>query len=278
MQRISSGIFIETKYLGAILGAIVTKDGLLLVDSPPRAEDVREWFASLGTYGKPCYLALLDSHPDRALGARNVDLPRIAHDWTCELMGGWSDTFKGSSRPIGAETDQIKRITGVRKATPELSFSERMLIHLGERQIICIHRPGPTPGSIWVLLPEDRIVFVGDAVTVTEPPYLGEADIEAWLETIETLREFEEQSYQAVSSRDGRVDRKAINDMARFLRKVPIRLERLREDGGSPEAIEAIGAELIEDFEVGKHRTEIAQRRLQSGVTNLFSRLFPPET
>jgi hypothetical protein len=130
---------------------------------------------------------------------------------------------------------------------------------------------------MWILLPQAQIVFIGDAVTVNEPPYLGQANVEAWLGTLEALRGLDDSSYQAVSSRDGKVDREAINKMARFLRKVPIRLKRLREDEGSPDAIEAIGIELMGDFKVSKPRQEIVQRRLQTGIANLFTRLYPPE-
>ncbi|MCK4693076.1 MAG: hypothetical protein KAT23_05570, partial [Anaerolineales bacterium] len=102
MRSIAPGVYLETKYPGVIQGLIVTNDGLLLIDCPPRAEDGRNWLAALEDYGKPRYLILLDSHPDRVLGARILDLPIVAHDWTRQLMSNWSDTFKGGTRPIGA--------------------------------------------------------------------------------------------------------------------------------------------------------------------------------
>jgi glyoxylase-like metal-dependent hydrolase (beta-lactamase superfamily II) len=278
MRRIAPGIYLETKYPGVQLGAVVTDDGLFLIDCPARAEDGRDWLATLADYGKPRYLALLDSHPDRVLGARNFDFPRVAQDWTLETMSNWSDSFKGSARPIGAEVDSLKRITGVKRAVPELAFSEQMVIHLGERQIDLWHRPGPTPGSMWVVFSDAEVVFIGDAVTVGEPPFLGDSDIEAWLDTLDDLRAHRMRSSMLVSSRDGLIKPEHINDMSRFLRKVPWRLERLGEEGAPPEETGALALELIKDFKIPKTRREHVLLRLQVGLERLYGRLYPMET
>jgi len=278
MHRIVPGVYLENIYLGTYLGNIVTKGGLFLIDAPARADDWRDWRAALGNYGEPRYLALLDSHQDRALGARNIDLPRVAHDWTRETMSSWSDTFKGGVRPIGAETDNLKRIVGVRMAVPECTFSDKMMIHLGERDIHVWHRPGPTPGSIWVVLPKEKVAFIGDAVTVAEPPYIGEADIDAWLNTLENLRGLSVSSFKLVSSRDGLIKHKDINAMARFLRKIPWRLERFGKEGEPPEVASKFALDLMKGYKIPLARRDRVLIRLQVGFTRLYSRLYPSET
>jgi glyoxylase-like metal-dependent hydrolase (beta-lactamase superfamily II) len=278
MRKIAPGVYLETKYPGLQLGAVVTDDGLFLIDCPARAEDCRDWVATLADYGKPRYLALLDSHPDRVLGARNFNFPRVAHDWTLETMSDWSDSFKGSARPIGAEIDSLKRITGVKRAVPELAFSDQMLIHLGERQIDLWHRPGPTPGSMWVVFKHAEVIFIGDAVTVAEPPFVGDSDIESWLDTLDDLRRANEDSFKLVSSRDGLIKREHINKMARFLRKIPWRLERLGEEGAPPEDAGALASQLIKDYKIPKARREQVTLRLRAGLMRLYNHLYPTET
>ena len=277
MRSIAPGVYLETKYPGVGQGIIITDDGLLLIDSPPRAEDGRNWLATLEDYGKPRYLVLLDSHPDRVLGARVIDLPIVAHDWTRQLMSNWSDTFKGGSRPIGAEVDHLKRITGVRNTVPDLTFSECILLHLGERVIHFWHRPGPTPGSVWVVLPTIKVAFIGDAVTVAEPPFIGEADIDAWMNTLDDLRSSRMSEYKLISSRDGLIKRQDINHMARFLRKIPWRLEKLGDKGAPPEAAARYASSLMEDYIIPKVRRDHVRLRLHAGLTRLYSRLYPPE-
>ncbi|NIN63288.1 MAG: hypothetical protein GTO63_00935, partial [Anaerolineae bacterium] len=119
---------------------IVSDSLVMLIDSPLRIEDGREWLGRLAQLGEPRYLVLLDQHPDRALGARGLDLSRVAHDFTRQALSAWSDTFKGSAHPIGAEADRLKRITGVSKAIPDISFAEEMQIHLGQRVVHLWHR------------------------------------------------------------------------------------------------------------------------------------------
>ena len=277
MHKITPGVFLESKYPGVHIGAIVTDDGLMLIDIPTRVEDGRSWISALSPYGKPRYLALLDTHPDRVLGARVLDFPLVAHDCTRKAMNGWSDSFKGGAHPIGAEADLLKRVTGVRNAIPELTFSDHLVIYLGKREIHFWHRPGPTSGSMWVVLPESKVAFIGDTVTVAEPPYLGEADIENWLATLDFLRGSSMLSFTLVASRDGLIERQDINAMARFLRKVPRRVGRMSRGGNREEIAAKFAQQLIRDFEIPSGQQDHVLLRLQAGLTQLCTRMYPIE-
>ena len=277
MRKVISGIYYEDQYPGLSLGLIETGNGLLLIDAPPRVEDGREWLLEVSQLGEPEYLALLDSHPDRTIGARIFELRRIAQEETLNIIDNWSDTFKGGANPIGGEVDQFKRITGMRKSMPEISFTEQLEMFIGNRRINFWHQPGPTRGAMWVVLPKEKTMFVGDAVTVKEPPYVGAADIDDWLESLDVLRSDDMKGYRRVSGRDGRIKRDDINAMARFLRKIPVRLERMAEEEDIELAAEKIAEELMDDFSVSSSRYPLAQLRLQSGLIHLFNRTYPDE-
>jgi len=49
------------------------------------------------------------------------------------------------------------------------------------------YHPGPATGASWVILPELQIVFVGDAVLRNQPPFLANADLPTWLDTLSLL-------------------------------------------------------------------------------------------
>lgn len=278
MQRLRSGAFFETRYPGPILGAVPSEAGILLIDCPPRTDDSKDWIAQLLPHGRPSYLAMLDHHPDRALGARAFDLPIIAHEATLSEMRGWPDAYKGAAHPIGAEADSLKRITGVGKAVPDLGFSDELELHLGERRVLFWHRPGPTAGAMWVVLPEAEVAFVGDLVSISEPPYVGQADIEAWLAALDELRTPAYEDFILISGRDGRVGRDELNAMARFVRKIPVRLERLEKRGDSPEAAERIARNLAKDFKLPNTRRDQVMLRLQTGLRSLYSRSYPQKS
>ncbi|MGD8554427.1 MAG: hypothetical protein PVJ07_06845 [Anaerolineales bacterium] len=277
MKRIARGVFVENKYRSVHLGAIVTSAGVMLVDSPLRLEDGRLWLAQLADHGQPAFLVLMDHNPDRVLGARGFTIPRVAHQVTRQTMMEWSDTFKGSAHPIGADADSLKRITGVSEAVPEICFSEEMVMHLGDRQIHFWHRPGPTAGSMWLLLPEVSVVFIGDTVATTEPPYLRDADIPAWLDSLDELRSASFSDHKLVSARNGVVDRTALNDMARFLRRVDRRIRKLTDKGAEPEEAAASAKVFIKSYKVPASREQQMLLRLQAGMAGLYTRLNPPE-
>lgn len=275
MRKLRANVFFETRYPGVTLGAIGSDNGVLLVDAPLRTDDAREWQTQLGSVGRPRYLALLDHHPDRALGARGFDLPVVAQEETLREMRGWPDAFKGNAHPIGAEADRLKRITGIGRAVPELGFSGELKLQLGERRVVLQHRPGPTAGSMWVVLPEAEIAFIGDTVTVAEPPYLGEADLETWMALLDDLRGGDYRSFLLIAGRDGLVEREHINDMARFLRRVLYRIENPRPGRSPAESAAQYANEFMRGLKLLPVRRDLVRLRLQTGLMALFRRALP---
>jgi len=200
------------------------------------------------------------------LGSRNLTLPAIAQDQTLQTIREWADTFKGNAHPIGAEADLLKRITGVNNAIPEITFSERMVIHMGGKEIVFLHRPGPRPGSMWMVIPDLSVVFVGDTVTIDETHYVGVSVIEAWLNNLDELRGSDMKSYTLISSCGGRIDRKDINHMARFLRKVQSRVEKLENDKTRDDEIEHLAIDLMGDFTIRSIQQDLILKRLKTGL------------
>ncbi|NJN79807.1 MAG: MBL fold metallo-hydrolase [Anaerolineales bacterium] len=60
---------------------------------------------------------------------------------------------------------------------PEISFSDLMSLHWGDTPVLFEHHPGPSSGSIWVHLPEEKILFVGDTVLKNQPPFLAGSNL-----------------------------------------------------------------------------------------------------
>lgn len=274
MRKIVPGVFIENIYPSLYLGAIVSDDGLLLIDCPIWEEDIRIWLDTVSQYGQPRYMALMDSHPDRVLGARLIDIPLIAQDATRKQISTWSDTYKGNAHPIGSEADSFKRITGISHAIPDLTFSTKMKLYIQELDIEFEHHPGPTPGSMWVLIPKMGVAFIGDAVSTSTPPFMGEAEIENWLSALDELRNHRMMGYTLVSARDGVIDRQAINIAARFLRKVRDRLKKMKSTDEPERKIEAISKELLGNFKLTTSQQERALTRLHVGLSQLYCRLY----
>jgi glyoxylase-like metal-dependent hydrolase (beta-lactamase superfamily II) len=271
MREIVKGVFLQEAYPGVRLGAVVAGGTALLVDSPLRIEDGREWLAEIGTRGRPRFMVLLDDHPDRVYGARGFDLSLIAHARAREAIAAWPDPVRSTTHLQGAEADRLKRVSGLGRAIPHIGFETELELQLGPHTVTILHRPGPRPGSAWVVLPWARVVFVGDTVWAQEPPYLGEAQLEAWLEALAELRSSAFARFKIVSARDGLVRREAIVAMASFLRKVAHRMERLQAREEDEETAGRLAPQLARGFRIPLARREQALLRLRSGLEHLYS-------
>lgn len=273
MRRVASQVWFENKYPSSDFGVIASGGEVMLIDIPLPVDEVKQWVIEVEKIGEVRYVALMDSHPDRVLGARAVNLPRIAHDLTLETIREWSDTFKGNTHPIGAESDRLKRVTGVQAALPEITFNRELLLQLGGKDIRCLHQSGPRPGSMWVLDDTTSTAFVGDAVTLDSAPYIGVSDLGLWFEALDDLRDLEGDGYKIISAHGGVADRDDINNMARFLRKIEHRLEKIDHADDRTAAAKGYAQELIEDFNVPNQRKENDLFKIQTGLVDLYELL-----
>lgn len=275
MHAITKTVYIEDQYPGVTLGVIVRPRGLIQIDAPPSPEDSRAWRATLMNLsgGPERVLVNLDSHPDRTLGARAMDCIVMAHEKTALTFRSRPNTFKAQGEETGAEWEAIPGLGSVRWAPPEISFGEQMSLNWdGGGPILLESRPGPSAGAIWVSLPDEKIVFIGDTVVKNQPPFLANADLSAWLETLNLLLGATYKSYTIVSSRGGVINAQTIRNQLDFLKHVREKLERLANRKAAPAATEGLVANLAGGFKASAVRQKHYAQRLRYGLLHYYSR------
>ena len=278
MQSIAKDIYIETQYPGVTLGAINLPHGLIQVDAPPSPEDGRAWRAALLNLGGSAerMLVHLDAHPDRTLGARAMDCTVVAHERTGQVFRSRPTTFKAQGEETGSDWENIPGLGNIRWVPPEITFNQQMIVHWGESPVLLEHHPGPAAGAIWIVLPEEKIVFVGDAVLHNQPPFLAGADIDAWLAALKLLLSPAYKGWDVVSGRGGVVGGEAIKAQADFLEQVLKKVEKLAQKKPSPDALEALAVSLLGHFKIPANRQTKYLRRLRNGLQHYYSRHFHP--
>jgi glyoxylase-like metal-dependent hydrolase (beta-lactamase superfamily II) len=274
MQEIAHGIYIENNYIGVTLGAINLTHGLLLVDAPPRPEDVRSWRASLLNLGGGVdrLLANMDAHPDRTLGVRALECTVVAQEKTAQVFRTRPTAFKSQDVETGAEWEQLAGLSSIRWAPPEITFSQRLIIHWGENPIVLEHHPGPYNGAIWVTVPEARVVFVGDAVIPDQPPFLANADLPAWETTLELLLSPAYLDYLVVGGRTGLVTPMDIQAQLDYLQRIHTSLEDFSDQKAVPDLVEELIPNLLKGIPLPVHRREQFTQRLRWGLGHYYSR------
>ena len=93
------------------------------------------------------------------------------------------------------------------------------------------HHPGPTPGAVWVVLPAQKVVFVGDLVSKNQPPFLAHADLPEWLEALELLLSDDYRGFTVVSGRGGTVSSVTIRAQVALLERIHERLDKMARRG-----------------------------------------------
>ncbi|PKO60753.1 MAG: hypothetical protein CVU23_13115, partial [Betaproteobacteria bacterium HGW-Betaproteobacteria-17] len=193
MREVSPGIYIETDQRGANYGGIVTDDGVVVIDTPMVPVQARAFRDELRRLsgGKPfLYVINTDHHRGHILGNQFFQpTPVIAHDQAWKHMKGYSDNFKQRVIDSFKKEPEIQaQFTDIEIIVPDVTFSHRLDIVRGGRDIRIIKVGGHTVATSVVWLPEERLLFVGDAVWVDQHPYMAQANSKEWLDGLTFIR------------------------------------------------------------------------------------------
>lgn len=273
MHQVKNAIFYEDVYLGVTIGALVYPHGTIFIDAPLRPEDARAWKASLASQrsGANRLLVSLDAHVDRTLGTKALDCTILAHQRTALVFRDRPNVFKGQSSENGSEWESYGDSIGTRWAIPDITYQEQVVLHWGGPPVIVEHHPGPTPGSSWVVIPDEEVVFVGDAVYVNQPPFLANADLQAWLQTLDTLYNTC-RHFNVISGRGGIITRDAVKDQHALLKDLLKRMDKLGKKNAPPEATEKLVPLVLEQVSIPQDKKDYYIKRLQNGLYQYYLR------
>jgi cyclase len=272
MDKIVEGVFIEDQYPGVVVGAVPMGDGVLLIDAPLRPEDGRSWLATLRGLkgGADRLLVYLDSHTDRTLGGRVLESTIIAHEDVYQEFENRPSVFKALIPETGTAWETCTGLSGIRWLAPHLAFSKTAQLQWKDKDILLEHHPGPEDGASWVCLPEEKVLFIGDLVTVSQPPFLSGANLEEWGESLDLLHQ-EYKSYIKIASRDGVITDKHIKAMAKFISGVHKRFVRMARRKSKPKNVEKYVEKYLEDFDYEPRYHNHYYQRLQHGLLECYS-------
>ncbi|HEX2697424.1 MAG TPA: MBL fold metallo-hydrolase, partial [Anaerolineales bacterium] len=236
--------------------------------------DSRSWRAAMMSLsgGPERILVNLDSHPDRTLGARAMDCTVLAQEKTAAVFRSRPTTFKAQGTETGADWETIPGLGTVRWAPPEISFTNQMALHWGETPVILEHHPGPASGAMWVIIPSEKTVFIGDLVPKNQPPFLAHSDLPAWLEALDILMSAEYRGFTFISGRGGTVSSSAIKAQAEFIKQIHDRLEKMASRSQHPEATEKLIETFLTHFKSSATRHKQYVQRMRYGLRHYYAR------
>ena len=285
MQSIASGIFYESNYPGVTLGAVVMPHGTLMIDAPLRPEDARTWKSVLLTQSRGTHRLLvnLDGHPDRTLGSRYVDCMVIAQNNVLDIFKNRTSVFKAQPNGSGSEWEHYPEISGTRWKLPSLTFSDRIILHWDKTEstennnILIEYHPGPSDGASWVIIPSQKVVFIGDAVVIDQPPFLELSHLPSWINTLSLLRSPRYRNYTILSGRGGPVSIEYVREQHELLKYLFKRIEANAEQGSLIDNIDSLSQSFLQKLSYPRALHKIYIQRLQYGLEQYFTRHYLTE-
>jgi glyoxylase-like metal-dependent hydrolase (beta-lactamase superfamily II) len=274
VQQLAPGIFIETSFRRVNVGAILTDEGFILIDTPPYPDEARCWREMLADEADKPIIAIIntDWHRDRVVGnswfnGRAI----IAHEDTILQLRNLPSTFIDSAVDSLSETSiERSQFAGAHLRVPTVGFTQRMQIRYGSRSIPLLAMPGPTSGSVWVHLPEERVLFTGDSITVDQHPYIASSYTKNWLDSLTALRRSRFAADHIVPGRGPLVDKIATEEISNYLRLARRRVYSLYRAGRPRADTVTLVPELLEMFPYYESDSERIQRRIKGGLDRIY--------
>jgi glyoxylase-like metal-dependent hydrolase (beta-lactamase superfamily II) len=279
MQEIQPGIFYEDSYPGPTIGAVLLPRGMIFIDAPLRPEDGHRWKTTLlnrsqGTIHK--IVACLDDHPDRTIGARSLDCPIVAHKDAAKALKDPSGVYR--SQESSTHWDRYPDSSGLQWMVPDITFTDKMEFHWSEKPVLMEHHPGPRQGSSWLILPEQQVLFIGDAVVINGPPYLEKAHLPTWIDTLDELLKAKYKDFTVISGRGGPIEIDQVKELKKSFRKIHRRIDKLASRKASAEDAAELADKFMDEFSFEKRDREFFLQRLQHGLSQYYLNNYFPSS
>jgi len=282
MHEIKPGIYYEETYPGVTIGAILLSRGMIFIDAPLRPEDGHRWKTTLlnrsqGTIHK--IVVCLDDHPDRTIGAKSLDCPIVTHREAAKTLQDQSALYRGHLPERNSSSwERYSDSSSMQWLIPDITFTDIIQFHWSDDPILLEHHPGPRPGSSWLVLPEQKVVFIGDTVVLKGAPFLGKANLPTWIDTLDELLKTRFRDFTIISGRGGPVTLDDIKELKKSFRKIHRRLDKLASRRASVEDVTDLADKFMDEFSYLKRDRDFFLQRLQHGLSQYYLRNYFPTT
>jgi len=184
MEKITENVYVERKLSRCNTSAVVTKAGVVVIDTPMVPAFAQKIAAEVRKLGPVRYVINTEPHSDHTSGNCYFGGTGIAHEGTRQaILSSSIKDFTGMLELISPETLPIP--SDFRFCPPEITLSEKLTLYLGNHTFKLIHLPGHSPYQVAVYVPEEKVVFASDNVVVDDIPYFHQALPDLWLKSLE---------------------------------------------------------------------------------------------
>ncbi len=190
MKKISKSVYAETKYQGCNPGFVVTKEGVVMVDTPQMPGDALKWRDIIAKHGRVKYLINTEPHGDHYTGNYFFKTTVIAHEGTRQaiLSADLNQLLARIRQMAPQEADLLKRY---KLRLPSVTLTQEMKLYLGDHTFHLINMPGHTPYQVAVYIPEEKVIFTSDNIFYRTAPFLHQALPYEWIASLQKMEKMD---------------------------------------------------------------------------------------
>jgi cyclase len=276
MKQIAPHIYVNDDYRGVTVGCIVTDAGVICIDSPTLPADARDWREQIATLSpKPVrFVVLTDANRDRLLGVQYLGGTVVAHEDAWEKIRSFSETCRqqpaDSLVPCGVDAQNA---ADWRIALPQITFTDQLVLFHGDIPVVIQHVGGVTPGSVWVHLSQQSVLFTGDLVTPNVHPLAAEADLATWLDVLKQVQDKKFPAKLIVPGRGSPCRKAALQPTAQYLRTMRTRVQAHIRSRKPRADLALLASEFLKRYPVADDDLDCVQRRIRAGLDHIYDTL-----
>jgi glyoxylase-like metal-dependent hydrolase (beta-lactamase superfamily II) len=186
-ERVTENVYVFTSeaYAQANAGAIITNEGTVVIDTLPFPRETREMLEFLRAESPRGirYVINTHHHADHVYGNFLFEEADIIASERCrELL-----RKSGEKNLAEAKQQNPELLAEVKIRLPNITFPDKMTLHLGDKVMRLLPLPGHTLDGIGVYIEGDKILFAGDAVMPL--PYIFWGDRVMLQDTLRAIKE-----------------------------------------------------------------------------------------
>jgi glyoxylase-like metal-dependent hydrolase (beta-lactamase superfamily II) len=276
MKQISPRVYIEDDISFVTIGAVLTQNGWVCIDTPPYPREAQAWRSALqAVKSAPIYYLInTDAQRDRILTNAFFDAPIVVHAVASEAMLGLRNAFiSQAAEDMSSNDNELVEIGSLRVAAPQVSFTHSMELECGDIALTLNHRPGATEGSIWVVVSDEKVIFAGDDVVVEQHPYISDGATKPWLTSLRMLRHERYADWAIVSGRGGLTRAEDTEQLSEYLRVARRRINSLMRSGRPRSDLSGLINEFLAFYPFPHNRRDEVSRRVKVGLEAIYEEL-----
>ena len=189
-------------------------------------------------------------------------------------MKSYGDSFR--QRLVDTFKDQPKVAAALRRLKvilPQITLTDRMNLHKGDKVLRLIYVGGHTPASIIVHIPGDGVLFAGDVVVNGVHPLMAEANSKEWLGALTYIRRPWVKAEIIVPSEDDICGKEATEQLSHYIRRLRAKIRGMYTTGHTRAQAVAAVADMIDFFPLAEDEEREAKQRLKTNAERVYEEM-----